>query len=203
MRWSKRHLPFFLFLGLACTLAIASAADTVSDAFSKYFGKLAEDNAAKQTLVSHLDTLLKLGAKRPGEGLRFVHDYEDDKAKTLGVEVVPTLMVGSVDAWADRVLELLRGMDEGQTYSLLRRVITAALLKLWLEGGQKLPDGSADKIKEVMLKVGLQRRRRVPLMSRARPPPCLWSARHARANSLLPHPRSCTPCTGWGAYRRA
>ncbi|KAG2449436.1 hypothetical protein HYH02_005583 [Chlamydomonas schloesseri] len=146
-------MSLLLVAGLACTLAIASAGDAVSDAFEKYFGKLVEDAAAKQKLVSHLDTLLKLGAKRPGEGLRFVHDYEDDKAKTLGVEVVPTLTAGSVDAWADRALQLLRGVDEGQTYSLLRRVITAALLKLWLEGGQKLPEGSADKLKEVMLKL--------------------------------------------------
>ncbi|KAG2433279.1 hypothetical protein HXX76_008346 [Chlamydomonas incerta] len=151
MRWSKRQLPLLLVAGLACTLA--ASADPVSDAFDKYFGKLAEDAQAKEKLVSHLDTLLKLGAKKPGEGLRFVHDYEDEKAKTLGVEVVPTLMAGSVDAWAARVLELLGGVDESQTYSLLRRVITAAVLKLWLEGGQKLPAGSADKLKDVMLKL--------------------------------------------------
>lgn len=153
MCWSKRHLPLLLVAGLACTITITYAADPVSDVLEKYFGKLVEDAQAKEKLVSHLDTLLKLGAKRPGEGLRVVHEYEDEKAKTLGVEVVPTLTAGSVNAWADQALELLRGVDEGHTYSLLRRVITAALLKLWLEGGQKLPDGSSDKLKEVMLKV--------------------------------------------------
>ncbi|PNW77944.1 hypothetical protein CHLRE_10g458000v5 [Chlamydomonas reinhardtii] len=153
MCWSKRHLPLLLVAGLACTITITYAADPVSDVLEKYFGKLVEDAQAKEKLVSHLDTLLKLGAKRPGEGLRVVHEYEDEKAKTLGVEVVPTLTAGSVNAWADQALELLRGVDEGHTYSLLRRVITAALLKLWLEGGQKLPDGSSDKLKEVMLKL--------------------------------------------------
>ncbi|KAG2497008.1 hypothetical protein HYH03_005012 [Edaphochlamys debaryana] len=143
---------------LVCLATAVSASSPVEDAFKKFFGDVAANATTKAVLAEHLDTLLKLGTYKPGDKLKFVHDYHDKLALQAGTGLVPSLDAGSdgnkMDAWADQIMGILPQMEEKHAYPFLRRLVVAALLRVWLHNGNSLPPtASGSKLAQLMVKL--------------------------------------------------
>ncbi|GFR50743.1 hypothetical protein Agub_g13009, partial [Astrephomene gubernaculifera] len=145
-------LPAVVLLIVLYLLSPASA-NVIHTAFSTYYGKAAANATEREALLSHLDELLAVATLKPGEKLRMVNDYMDARSRQLGLTVVPSLTTATIDEWADRVIELVPKLDNSQSFPLVRRLVVASLLKLWLKEGQRLPEASSEKLKEVMVKL--------------------------------------------------
>lgn len=126
-------------------------AQSVEVAFKEHFGAAAANETARALLLSQLDTLIELCGAEPGQLLKNVHEYDDPAARKIGRGAVE-LTATNVDAWADKVLEALPELDETQSFAMLRRCVVGALLRVWLQQGEKLP-GDEGKLTELMNKV--------------------------------------------------
>ncbi len=155
-------LPFLRrTLVLSCTIliyAITSHCATIEDAFELGFGQALSNATAQGALLEHLDALVSICQCPPGKLLKIVHDYEDFAAKELGIAAVPQLQSEKqLAGWVDRVTSDLPKLDASHTFPLLRRCIVGALLRLWLQQGQRFPDSSSAKLQELLTQVGAAR----------------------------------------------
>ncbi|EFJ51529.1 hypothetical protein VOLCADRAFT_103443 [Volvox carteri f. nagariensis] len=131
----------------------ADASNPVQDVLMELFGTEANDEKARKALLTHLDTLLALGISRSGEELLHIPEYEDARARQLGTSIAQSLATSKLDDWADRVGQLVPKLNETKSFAMVRRLLVGSLLKHWLEHGAQLPDASAAKVQDFLLKL--------------------------------------------------
>ncbi|GLI62251.1 hypothetical protein VaNZ11_004856 [Volvox africanus] len=152
MNRARIHWPSVLLfcLGFFSTTA---ASNIIQDVFMELFGELTKDEKARTLRLAHLDTLLALGTSRPGEKLLHIPEYADPKARQLGINISQSLVSSDLDEWMNRVMEVVPKLDEMKSFAMVRRLLVAALIKYWLEHGNKIPDECTLKVQELLLQL--------------------------------------------------
>ena len=153
----------FIFATLILLLLLrhdAHAGEDVGDgspqkAFERFFGKQAQDAAQKEQLQKDIDRILGTASSKPGKLLDLVHEYDDAAAQKLGTQIVPSLEgSGDIAKWSEQIMEALPAVDSTQSFAMLRRMAVAALLRAWLQRGQKFSGAEEKRIKQLFAEVG-------------------------------------------------